>query len=337
MGALTPVAEEGVPWIAFWTALVVVGLSGELVQALTSLRPLRGPVVPPGALPADGEVELVPISGARGEPNEQDPRFSSYRSLEGEEATGPRPALGDMAPPPLLGKIAILSVFLGRDGCPWSDVEIAEAQAAILRAGRWIEREAIRWEAPVNVAVADTYFETDEDEADDVEMTFVPEGDGVAPLEARAVTKALVDLTRAASRLGFRDAAGWLGGINPRVEADVHVWLLHPRRAGRSLAIPLDRTELRGVSLAVCYAREANFPEPLVGFPFTDPVTIVHELMHLFGASDKYGVPLSSFPAKSVSSRDIMRLNELSLSRLRVDPRTAWEVGWGRQDRRRVT
>ncbi|MHC5541100.1 hypothetical protein ACYOEI_23000, partial [Singulisphaera rosea] len=120
-------------------------------------------------------------------------------------------------------------------------------------------------------------------------------------------------------------------------EADVHVWLLHPRRAGRSLAIPLDRTELRGVSLAVCYAREANFPEPLVGFPFTDPVTIVHELMHLFGASDKYGVPLGSYPAKSVSSRDIMRLSESTLSRLRVDPRTAWEVGWIHSNRRHAT
>jgi len=66
----------------------------------------------------------------------------------------------------------------------------------------------------------------------------------MAPIEACATSKALIDLSRAAARLGFRDAEDWLRRINPRIEADVHVWLLHPRRAGRSLAVPHDRTEL---------------------------------------------------------------------------------------------
>ena len=79
---------------------------------------------------------------------------------------------------------------------------------------------------------------------------------------------------------------------------------------------------------AVSYAREANFPEPLRHPPYTDPVTIVHELLHLFGASDKYGVSLRSFPPKSVTTREIMRLDEPSLSRSRIDPLTAAEIGW---------
>jgi len=83
-----------------------------------------------------------------------------------------------------------------------------------------------------------------------------------------------------------------------------------------------------GVSLAVCYARDENFPEPLDGPPFTDPVTIVHEVLHLFGASDKYGVPLRSFAPKSVTNREVMRLDENSLIRLRIDPLTAREIGW---------
>jgi hypothetical protein len=148
------------------------------------------------------------------------------------------------------------------------------------------------------------------------------------PFEVDAVTKALTGASRAAIRLGFPDAAAFIAAINPRVEADTRVWLLHPRQAGHSLAVPLDETELAGVSLAVCYAREASFPEPLTRAPFTDPVTIAHELLHLFGASDKYGVPVRSFPARSVTSREIMRLDESSLSRLRVDPLTAREIGW---------
>ena len=60
----------------------------------------------------------------------------------------------------------------------------------------------------------------------------------------------------------------------------------------------------------------------------TDPVTVVHELLHLFGATDKYGQALRSFVPGSVTSRDVMRLNEERLSRLRVDALTAFEVGW---------
>jgi len=65
------------------------------------------------------------------------------------------------------------------------------------------------------------------------------------------------------------------------------------------------------------------------GPPFADPVTIVHELLHLFGASDKYNVPLARFPDRSVTDRDVMLLQYNSLGRLRIDPLTAEELGWG--------
>jgi hypothetical protein len=94
------------------------------------------------------------------------------------------------------------------------------------------------------------------------------------------------------------------------------------------MAIPADLTELIGVSLALCYAREANFPEPLRRPPFTDPVTVVHELLHLFGATDKYALPLDAFPPGSVTSRDVMRLDSSRLDRLRIDRATAAEIGW---------
>src|SRR3954452_17369950 len=76
------------------------------------------------------------------------------------------------------------------------------------------------------------------------------------------------------------------------------------------------------------YSREQTLPAPLGGPTFPDPVTFVHEVLHLFGASDKYGVPLRTFPAQTVTERDVMRLNVESLSRLRVDPATAREIGW---------
>jgi hypothetical protein len=327
--ALRGEADPGVLVLVSGAGVLLGGLLGELAQALAAVGAAAAPAVPARALPADGRVEVVPIRGARGVANECDPRFSAFAGLDGSESGYRETLLRRRSSPPLLGRVVIFSVFLGRDERSWTDREIAEAHAALLEAGRWIEREAARWNAPVNVAVGQTYFVADDEAPGEVELAFVSEGEGFAPLEAGAVTKALIDTSRAAAALGFRDAIQWMSQINARVEADVCVWLLHPRRAGRSLAIPLDQTELAGVSLAVCYARESSFPEPLAGRrPYSDPVTIVHEMLHLFGASDKYGVPLHRFPPRTVSTRDVMRLAESRLARLRIDPGTAWELGW---------
>jgi hypothetical protein len=87
---------------------------------------------------------------------------------------------------------------------------------------------------------------------------------------------------------------------------------------------------LEGVALAVCYLREASFPEPLPrnASARVDPVTVVHELLHLFGASDKYGHPLREFEPGTVTRHEVMRLSESRLSRLRIDERSARELGW---------
>jgi hypothetical protein len=268
------------------------------------------------------------MAGVRSEPNPSDPRFHRFLAREPDAPDSTDRDPRTQATLPLLGRVVLISVFIGRDGQSWTDAEIARAHAALLRAGTWIEREAIRWNAPVNLELAETYFVVDDDETEDVEIAFFPKGEMMQPFEVHAVTKALTGASRAATRLGFQDAVDLIGKINPRVQADARVWLLHPRQAGHSLAIPLEETELAGVSLVVCYACEANFPEPLTRPPFTDPVTIVHELLHLFGASDKYGVSLRTFPAKSVTTREIMRLDEPSLSRSRIDPLTAQEIGW---------
>ena len=54
----------------------------------------------------------------------------------------------------------------------------------------------------------------------------------------------------------------------------------------------------------------------------------VSNLLHLFGASDKYGYALKAYAPKSVTTRDVMRLSEGRLARLRIDSGTAAEIGW---------
>jgi hypothetical protein len=182
--------------------------------------------------------------------------------------------------------------------------------------------------ASVNLEVADTYFVFDDESLEEVGVSFAQEGDDVGPWEIDATEKALFRATRAAASLGFRDAEDFFKTVSDRVRADALVWLMHPRQSGRSFAVPVSDSALPGVGLAVCYSRESSFPEPLTGVARVDPVTVVHELLHLFGATDKYGYSLTDFAAHTVSSREVMRLSETRLSRLRIDPATAAEIGW---------
>ncbi len=212
---------------------------------------------------------------------------------------------------------------------------------ALLRATEWIEREAIRWHAAVNLEIADTYFVADDEVVEDVAMEFGPRGGGPsAPYEggargedvdvfdANEIVKIVASASRCAASLGFAHIADLVDQVEARLGADACVWLLHLRCEGRSLAIPEEVTALSGVNLAVCYAREADLPGPLHGPVFSDPITYVHELLHLFGATDKYDVPLSRFDRRMLTDRDIMVLAHESLPRLRVDPLTALELGW---------
>ena len=309
-------------------SLASLALVAEGVALRSSAKGRDGAVPPEGARPADGVVEVVPIDGVDGQVNADSPRFRRFVGLL-EGRPGDRKARG-LSPgnPRLLGRAVLISVFVGRDGAGWSDEEIARGLEAMERAGRWIEREAIRRGAMVNVGLAEAYFRVEDDEADPVEVAFAPEGDDVGPMEAHASTKSIIAASRAAASLGFADVADLLGRINGRVEADARVWVFHVRRAGRSLAIPAADCEVSGVGLAVCFSREASFPEPLIGPARVDATTVAHELLHLFGASDKYGVPLRSFAPGSVTSSDIMRLNHDSLPRMTIDPLTASEIGW---------
>jgi hypothetical protein len=323
----------GVRILVFGLVFLAGGLVGEAYHAE---RPAAAPGGTGGDLRlADGHVEVIPVRGVCRVLNELDPRFGGFLALEPSDETAAaslsRPSwVGREAAPPLLGRLALVSLFVGRDGGSWSASELAEAHANLLRAGRWLEREAVRYGAAVNLGLADTYFLYNDPTRDEVAVEFAYEGDDVGPFERGATLKALVGASRAAADLGFADAPDMFRALEPRLDADGVVWLIHQRQAGRSFAIPRDVSELEGVSLAVCYSRESSFPQALTGPGRVDPVTVVHELLHLFGATDKYHRSLRNFPPRSVTPRDVMRLSESRLSRLRIDPATAAEIGWVR-------
>jgi hypothetical protein len=221
-----------------------------------------------------------------------------------------------------------MSLFVGCDGRTWSESEIAGRLKALLVAARWLVRQAAHWRAPVRLGVCDTYFAVDDSSAEPIEIGFSAANDEIVPVEVHAEYHALVLMSRCAKLLGVHDGVELVEQMSARMPNTHIAWLVHLRRAGQSLAIPLDLSALPGVALAVCHAREANFTRPVARIPVADPVTFAHELLHLFGASDKYGVPLRRFPRGSVTDQDVMRLDRNRLPQLRIDPLTAEEIGW---------
>jgi len=331
--------SETLRGLELWVAAIAAGLTILTVNLLRAIGagnasdsvPLSRPGL--GPVRASATVSIVPLLSVRKVTNFRNRKFQRFESGAELPEIEP-PALQVSAriarrqPPELRGNWVMVSLFVGCDGRPWSESEIAGRLDSLLHAGRWVAEEANRYRMPLALGVCDTYFTVEDDSTARIEIGFAPEGDDMGPAEADQATKALILMSRGARQLGFRDATDMVEKIAARLPGSRCAWFLHIRRGGRSLAIPHDLTELQGVCLAVCYAREASFTEPVVKVPGPDPVTFVHELLHLFGATDKYGVPLSAFPSGAVTAYDVMRLDRTRLARLRVDPLTAAEIGW---------
>jgi hypothetical protein len=277
--------------------------------------------------PADGRIEIGAIAGFESQSLAEGSDFARFLGA-GPHEPGAGPSSTRDPVPQLIGRVVLASIFVGRDGLGWTDPELVAAHRSLHRASTWIEREAARYGAPLNLTLPAICFAAEDPVVEDVAIDFLPEGDGVGAHERDADWRATASASRAAAALGFADLADLDRQIVARLPSDAHAWLLHLRRAGRSFAISVDHATLPGVPIAVCYAREASFSEPLGAAPFVDPVTLVHELLHLFGASDKYGIAFDRFPPGEVTSRDVMLLATDSLSRLRVDRLTAREIGW---------
>ena len=276
----------------------------------------------------DAAYLLVPMVGVEGRVNSSSGGYQRFLRISDYPGRSSKIARLPIESPRLVGRVVLVSLFIGRDGQEWNDKEVARGLEAVERAARWIEREAVRHAVGVRIGLAETYFQVFDDEVDPVEVSFADEGQDIGPMEARASTKAITTTSRAASRLGFADAVDLIGQINPRIDADSKAWMIHVRRSGRSLAILSTESDVEGVGLAVCYSRESSFPEPLKGAGRVDSTTVAHEVLHLFNATDKYGVALATFPKGSVTSKDVMRLNHNQLTRMTIDRLTAQEIGW---------
>ncbi|WP_337174347.1 hypothetical protein [Paludisphaera sp.] len=312
---------------------LVVAIIASIIVAIERLR--RAARVAANARRSRTPIEnppagIVELPFERTEANPDNPRHSRYVGpFRDEDRTPDRPGMPWRRTPcpPLRGRVVLVSLFVGADGRGWSDAEVARHLASLGRAARWMEEEAGRYGVEAGVGIADVYFAVEGETAEEVDILVAQSGGEVGLFEANMGVRAITLMSRAAAALGFRDAVDFVQEVAARLPGATVAWLLHLRLAGRSYAVPLDHTDLEGISLAFCHARQANFTEPLIRPPAPRAAVMAHEVLHLFGAQDKYGWPLSHFRG-GVTHSDVMRLESERLSDLSVDPLTASELGW---------
>jgi hypothetical protein len=314
-------------------AWVALGILFELALAIAS-RPQEVDELSALPLrPGDGRAEISLLNGIKIVPSSQDRRIGRIAEASLKPPRWRGLMLGNTPIPRriwnLRGRVMLVSMFLGRDGRSWTDTEISGAYHALWRAAAWIEHEARRWHVTVNIALCEGYLATCENgRRGESELRVVddPYRRSLDTFEdTRAVIAAMHAMAREQFGCDFEVAAQRLSSMS---EADQVVWIVHSLSAGTSYYLGPDTEGLGGVRVAVCHVREEVESTPYLGTPFSDPVTFVHELLHAFGATDKYGTSANRFGVGQVSERDVMLLQTESLSRLRVDPLTARELGW---------
>lgn len=229
----------------------------------------------------------------------------------------------------LAGHVALVSFFVDRPGSSWSEPEICDIFGAVEVCADWLTQQASRYNTALTMRSDSLYYHATDPREEVVPIAFQSVAGQMVPVEAVNAASALAAPTYWVHRLGFADIVRFMGHVQRSVDADSWVVFFHPREAGRSFAVPAHRSLHRCVELAVCYPQYAILRSGVHG-PFRqDPAVYAHELLHLFGATDKYDVTsLEVFPSGSVTERDIMRSGSRRLQRMRIDPLTAAEIGW---------
>ena len=229
----------------------------------------------------------------------------------------------------LAGRVALTSFFVDRPDSSWTDAEIWDVLQAVEACASWLMQQASRYGTALEVRSDSLYYHTSDAREEVVPIGFATAGGQTVPVEALSAGAALALATYWVHQLGFADVVRFLGHVQRSVEVDSWVVLFHLREAGRSFAVPADISLHRCVELAICYPQNAVLRRGLHGPVRPRPALYAHELLHLFGATDKYDViSLHDFAPGSVTERDIMRTGSRRLERLRIDPLTAAEIGW---------
>jgi hypothetical protein len=216
----------------------------------------------------------------------------------------------------LRGGVYVLKCFVSEQGGGFSYKEKTDLAQKCDEAVTWLVEQAKTYN--VSVRFEGGTFGLDADvKLDDI---------GYGP-DDRGNSAAMVSKTL--KEIGYPNSLAFHSWARGNIDCQNAIVLIFMKGRGKSYAIPytsesLDR-ELYFVEGSVLYEKQWNGVE-------LAPAQIAHEILHLFGAWDLYETPhqtkLNETVAKETFPDSVMGRVAHDISSLKIDPLTAWLIGW---------
>jgi flavodoxin len=219
-----------------------------------------------------------------------------------------------------IGKSLLVNCFISEVGSPWKEEEKGTILVKESQVIEWLKKQGIKWGVPA------LSFETiNFNDRKDIVLANIPNPDNPGRIHAWIAEYVL-------HAAGYEDIYPLYDSLKKKYNVDNVLFLFFANKSGHDFAQP---TTTKGVN----FNRE-NFVEgTLVYKLYWDSGkdlctgTIMHEMLHLYGAWDMYK-PSPNEVEDRVSSlyKNSIMLHDRrdNLSYMLIDPLTAWCIGWSK-------
>ena len=216
----------------------------------------------------------------------------------------------------LKGSTLIVNCFVSARRYKWKATEKKEILAKQAEGLEWLKNQALnRNITDLSFSISNIGFEND------IQISKIE-----SDIEPRRLKVNWVPLVLNAA--GFNDLPSFYDSIKKESKADNIVVLIFAKDRGRSYAQSSgsnSKNNIRFLEGAVIYDQSFNGDE-------MTSATILHEMLHLFGARDIYTSKTKDADAeekmRSVFHRSIMLATHRDIKPLIIEQLTAWCIGW---------
>ena len=217
----------------------------------------------------------------------------------------------------LNGKVKVIDIFVSDDKKGWSDEDKKMALAKQEYGHRWVQKQALQYNPESNLEFNVSVIGEEHDiKVKEIYASRTPGGINLIPWILPAI--------------GYTSARRFYDSIMAADSSDNAFVTIFAKKRGRAFSQPLwylvDKRSERFLEANIVYTEGYGDDILNVG-------TIVHEMLHLFGAWDIYSDKTSGQTyevqknAIAVFGSSIMINNNKPITELNIDKMTAWTVG----------
>lgn len=208
----------------------------------------------------------------------------------------------------LKGTLAIHNIFVDCLPNHWDEKEINAVERALRECCAWIKREASKYSITVDTRISENHF--------------IAKSDRLPPSARNSRDEIFEWSSNVLKSIDFEDMQHYAHTFQEEEKAENWITFFHVQVAGRSYAF--DSTAITPIEFLVCFSEYADTPERKTLHTIRpDPREYAHEILHLFGAKDKYETS-DKHPLTDIMNR----LDKFSLELLSISKPTAQEIRW---------